>query len=83
MNQPKQEGTKPTVSVPAPEPMASMSVRIYKADKELLQDVYAPAGGPSPAVRRLLRRLADEHRRSLGWTPLGQPGETRKPSTDL
>ena len=79
----KPEGTKPTVTIPPPEKTATITVRIYEADKDLLQDVYGPSGGMSTPVRRIIRRLADQHRKSLGWPLRGQPGETRKPGTDI
>lgn len=60
-------------TIPPPEEKKATAVRLYKADIELLSEIYPES--ISHPIRRLVRKLADKHRRERGLTVIGQPAE--------
>ena len=62
---------QPTKAAPPPEPMKSVTVRLFEDDVEELRRAY-PYGISEP-IRRLVRRLADKHREDAGEKPRGMP----------
>ena len=60
-------------STDMPETTKILSVRAYQSDRDLLDEIYRDQPGAfSDAVRRAIRRFADNHRRARGETPLGE-----------
>ena len=73
---------EPTSSVPPPEETASLSVTAFKADRELIYDVYAP-GERTRMMRRLIRRFCDDLRKAKGLPVRGMPQERRRRNPDI
>jgi len=60
-------------TVPPDEEKSNTALRLYQADVDLLRELYPES--LSQPVRRLVRKLADKHRKERNLPVRGQPAE--------